>query len=191
MTDIDRQSDGVGGRHAWPEFGGTVRLPAAMRRPGAAQAAQAEYENGYETGRAAGLAAAADEIRALKDRLAASIRALEQTRIKVDGQQQQRLIELAHAICRKVLDLELTTELRVFEAFVRGGIEHLDASAATVRVHVNPKDAEWLHAQLNGIAIEADEGVPEGGCSVRTEERSVDYDPHGLLDELYAELRHG
>jgi flagellar biosynthesis/type III secretory pathway protein FliH len=191
MTDLDRQSDGFGGRHAWPEFGTAVRLPAAMRRPGAAQAAQLEYENGYESGKAAGLTAAAEEVRVLKDRLAASIRTLEQTRIRVDAQQQQRLVELARAICTKVLDLELTTDPRVFEAFVRSGVEHLEATAATVRVHVNPKDAEWLHAALADVAVEADQSVPEGGCSVRTEQRSVDFDPYGLLDELFAELRNG
>ena len=191
MTDNEARVDAQTGRHAWPEFGHAVRLPAVMRRPGAAQAAQAENENGYEAGRAAGFAAAADEVRALKERLAASIRTLAQTQIKVDAQQQQRLVDLSRAICGKVLDLELATDLRVFEAFVRAGIEHLDASAATVRVHVNPKDSQWVHAELPDIAVEADEAIAEGGCSVRTEERSVDYDPFGLLDELFAELPHG
>jgi flagellar biosynthesis/type III secretory pathway protein FliH len=181
----------AGGRHAWPEFGAAVRIPAAIRRPGAAQAAQAEYENGYEAGKAAGLAAAAEEIRALKERLGASIRTLEQTRIRVDAQQQQQLVELTHAICGKVLGIELSTDLHVFETFVRGGIEHLEASSETVRVHVNPNDGQWLEAKFPGIVIEADESVAEGGCSVRTEQRSVDFDPYGLLDDLFAELPRG
>ncbi len=191
MTDVDRHADTPGGRFAWPEFGSAVRLPAAMRRPGAAQAAQVEFENGYETGHASGLAAAADEVRALKDRLAASIRTLEQSRIKVDTQQQQRLIDLAHAICSKVLDRELTTTLDVFEAFVRAGLDHLDATAPNVRVHVNPNDSAWLHAQMDGIFIEADDAVAEGGVSIRTDERSVDFDPYGLLDERFSEIRNG
>lgn len=191
MTGFDRHAEAPGGRFAWPEFGSAVRLPAAMRRPGAAQAAQVEFETGYETGHAAGLAAAADEVRALKDRLAASIRTLEQARIKVDAQQQQRLVDLAHAICSKVLDRELTTTLDVFEAFVRAGLEHLDAAAPNVRVHVNPNDSAWLRAQLDGIAVEADETVAEGGVSVRTDERSVDFDPYGLLDERFSAIRHG
>ncbi len=191
MTDVDRHADASGGRFAWPEFGSAVRLPVAMRRPGAAQAAQVEFENGFETGHVAGLAAAADEVRTLKDRLAASIRALEQSRIKVDAQQQQRLVEVTHAICSKVLDRELTTTLDVFEAYVRAGLEHLDATAPNVRVHVNPNDSVWLHAQLDGILIEADEAVAEGGVSVRTDERSVDFDPYGLLDERFAGFRNG
>lgn len=190
MTE-DRQAHEPSGLHAWPEFGAAVRIPAAIRRPGAAQAAQAEFENGYEAGKTAGLAAAADEIRALKERLGASIRMLEQTRIKIDTQQQQQLVELAHAICGKVLDIELSTDLRVFETFVRAAVEHLDATSETVRVHVNPKDVEWLNATFPGIVIEADDGVAQGGCSVRTEQRSVDFDPYGLLDELFAELPHG
>jgi flagellar biosynthesis/type III secretory pathway protein FliH len=192
MTDIDRNAATPGGgRFAWPAFGSAVRLPPAMRRPGAAQAVQAEFESGYDAGHAAGLAAAANEVRALKERLAASIGAMEQTRIKVDAQQQQRLVDLAHAICSKVLDLELTTTLNVFEAFVRTGLEHLDASAAAVRVHVNPADAAWLNAQIDGIIVEADETVAEGGVSIRTDERSVDFDPYALLDERFAEFRNG
>jgi flagellar biosynthesis/type III secretory pathway protein FliH len=191
MTDIDRHADTSGGAFAWPAFGGAVRLPAAMRRPGAAQAAQAEFETGYDAGHTAGLAAAADEVRALKERLAASIRAMDQTRIKVDAQQQQRLVDMAHAICSKVLDLELTTTLNAFEAFVRAGLEHLDAAAPAVRVHVNPADVAWLNAQLDGIVVEADEAVAEGGVSIRTDERSVDFDPYALLDERFAEFRHG
>jgi len=190
MTDTDRQTRETG-RHAWPEFGAAVRIPAAIRRPGAAQAAQAEYENGFDAGKAAGLAAAADEIRALKERLGASIRTLEQTRIRIDSQQQQQLVELTRAICGKVLDIELSTDRRVFEAFVHAGIEHLDATSETVRVHVNPKDVGWLNAKFAGIAIEADDSVAEGGCSMRTERRSVDFDPYGLLDELFAELPRG
>jgi len=191
MGDHSPHSNETGNRHAWPEFGGAVRLPAAMRRPGAAQAAQLEYEHGFEAGRAAGLAAAADEVRALKDRLATSIRTLEQTRIRVDAAQQQRLVELTRAICSKVLGLELTTEPRVFEACVRRGVEQLDVTSEAVRVHVNPNDAHALHAALPDLAIEADATIAEGGCSVRTDERSVDFDPHGLLDELFTELRNG
>jgi flagellar assembly protein FliH len=191
MTDVDRQSGAAGGRFAWPEFGDAVRLPAAMRRPGAVQAAKVEYEAGYDAGHAAGLAAAAAEVRALKERLASSVRAMEQARLKVDAEQQQRLIDLAHAICSKVLDHELTTTRDVFESFVRTGLEHLDAAAPNVRVHVNPADVEWLNAPLEGIVIEADATVAVGGISVRTEERSVDFDPHALLDERFAEIRHG
>jgi len=189
MANIERESDA--GRFAWPEFGGAVKLPAAMRRPGAAQAAQKEYELGYDAGRTAGLAAAADEIKALKERLAASIRAVEQTRVKIDAEQRTRLTELAHAVCSKVLDVELTTDRRVFDAFVRAGIEHLDATAATVRVHVNPIDQRLFEPPLEGVVVEADPAVPEGGCSIRTDERRVDYDPYGLLDEIFAELPRG
>lgn len=191
MTDFDPQTREPSGRHAWPEFGAAVRIPAAIRAPRAAQAAQAEFENGFDAGKAAGLAAAADEIRALKERLGTSIRTLEQTRIRIDTRQQQQLVELTRAICGKVLDIELSSDLRVFEAFVQAGIEHLDATAETVRVHVNPKDVEWLNAAFPGIATETDESVAEGGCSVRTEQRSVDFDPYGLLDELFAELPRG
>lgn len=191
MADLDRKADTRDVAFAWPEFGDAVRLPAAMRRPTAARAAQAEFEKGYDAGRTEGLNAAAEEIRVLRERLMTSIRTLDQTRIKADAGQQQRLVDLAHAICSKVLDLELTTTLSVFEAFVRAGLERLDSTAANVRVHVNPTDATWLHARLEGIEIEGDEAVPEGGCSVRTDERSVDFDPYGLLDELYAEMRRG
>jgi len=190
MTDTDLHADDSGGRFAWPEFGAAVRLPVAMRRPSAARAAQAEQEVGYAAGHAAGLAAAAEEVRGLKDQLVQSIRGVEQVRVKLDALEQQRLIDLAHAICSKVLDLELSTQLTVFASFVHAGIAHLEASAATVRVHVNPADVAWLDAQLDGgVLIEADAGVPEGGCSVRTDQRSVDYDPYGLLEETFAELR--
>ncbi len=56
---------------------------------------------------------------------------------------------------------------------------------------MNPADVAWLNAQVDGVVVEADEAVPEGGVSVRTDERSVDFDPHALLDERFAELRHG
>jgi flagellar biosynthesis/type III secretory pathway protein FliH len=128
--------------------------------------------------------------------------------VKIDADQQRRLTELAHAVCSKVLDIELTTQRRVFEAFVRAGVEHLDATAATVRVHVNPVDKHFLTAYVDadpvaatapsddlqhpdGIVVEADPTVPEGGCSIRTDDRRVDYDPYGLLDEVFAELPRG
>jgi flagellar biosynthesis/type III secretory pathway protein FliH len=190
MSDFDRPAVPQGGHFAWPEFGGAVRVPAAMRKPGAAQAAKAEYEGGYEAGHVAGLAAAANEVRALKERLGASIRTMEQTKIKVDAEQQQRLANLAYAICNKVLDHELSTSLGVFESFVRAGLQHLDATAPSVRVHVNPADISWLNAQVDGVVVEADEAVPEGGVSVRTDTRSVDFDPHALLDERFSELLH-
>jgi len=186
MTNSDQSG---GGRFAWPDFGGAVKIPAAMRKPGAAQAAQKEYERGFDAGRAAGLAAAAEEIRVLKDRLVAGVRALEQTRLKLDAEQQSRLSELAHAVCSKVLDIELTTQRHIFDAFVRAGIERLDASAATVRVHVNPADRPLFEPPLDGVVVEADQTVPEGGCSIRTDERRVDYDPYGALDQIFAEMQ--
>jgi len=189
MANSERQSGD--GRFAWPEFGGAVKVPAAMRRPGAAQAAQKEYEGGYDAGRAAGLAAATEEIKALKERLAASLRAVEQTRVKIDAEQQSRLTELTRAVCSKVLEVELTTDRHVFDAFVRAGIEHLEATAATVRVHVNPIDLRLFEPPLDGVVVEPDPAVPEGGCSIRTDERRVDYDPYGLLDQIFAELPRG
>jgi flagellar biosynthesis/type III secretory pathway protein FliH len=191
MTDVNRHAATQGGQFAWPEFGGAARVPAAMRKPGAAQAAKAEYEGGYQAGHAAGVAAAANDVRALKERLGVSIRAMEQTKITLDAEQQQRLANLAYAICSKVLDHELKTSLDVFESFVRAGLQHLDATAPSVSVHVNPADVSWLNAPLDGVVVEADEAVPEGGVSVRTDTRSVDFDPHALLDERFSELLHG
>ncbi len=190
MANLDRPFDAnraSEGRFAWPSFGAAAQLPAAMRRPGAARAAQEEFEAGYDAGHQAGLAAAADEVRALKERLASSIRSLEQTRVRIDAEQRERLIEVAHAVCRKVLDVELATDRRVLETFVGAAIEHLEASAADVRVHVNPADIIASRESLAGVVVEADPGVPEGGCSVRTESRSVDFDPYGVLEQIFAE----
>ncbi len=48
----------------------------------------------YEAGKAAGLAAAADEVRALKERLGGQHPHAGADAIRVDAQQQQRLVEL-------------------------------------------------------------------------------------------------
>ena len=117
MTDVNDRSGSADARNGRPARVAGVRR--AVRMPDGDAAAPARRrrrkpstKTATHAGNAAGLAAAADEIRALKERLASEHPdAMEQTRIRVDAQQQQRLVELTHAICGKVLDLELTTTI--------------------------------------------------------------------------------
>jgi hypothetical protein len=90
-----------------------------MRRPGAELVAKAEYEGGYDAGHAAGLAAAAGEVRALKERLAASIRTMEQEehqrREVVLDNLQQRLVSADDDPRPEAALQDLRALLRAFE----------------------------------------------------------------------------
>jgi flagellar assembly protein FliH len=146
---------------------GFVEGKAAGRRQG--------FEEGQERGFQAGMAEAADILRAARDVLAAAERAKAEALAAASPE----IVELALAIAGKLVHKEIAGDPDYLPRLVSDALERLSESkTVTVRVSArHPGQAESV-AALNelaeGIQVQIDEQLAPGDCVVETEE--------GLLD---------
>jgi flagellar assembly protein FliH len=117
----------------------------------------------------------------LIERLASSIEILAGERVRVLGQAESQLIELAVAIARRVIGRELADDPTLLADLASEGIEALGAKERlVVRVGDIDDDAgiDAIRARLTARAPQCqvvhDPTLPRGGCIVETEYGTVD-----------------
>lgn len=177
-------------------------------------ATRAAVERGSVEGRAAGyaagLAAAADDVRAAEERrdaeararqasrdealvvavgvLTAAATAFEQRQALALADVEDAVVELALGVARAVLDRELAVSSDPGgEALARALALAPAAAPAVARLH--PDDIATVAQAPQGVTLVADPGVERGGCVVESAGRRVDAQIGSALDRVSAVLR--
>ena len=178
------------------------RSTIQARRPGKTVAEIEEverraYEEAFEQGRAAGLAAARAEsekqlatLKAQVQRFEGTIGLLAQPLQQVNEEVEQQLMSLAMTIARQLVRRELKTDPAQVIAIVRETVALLPAAARDVRVHLHPDDAAVVRERLatptadRAWTIVEDPVMTRGGCKVTTDTALIDARVEARLNEV-------
>jgi flagellar assembly protein FliH len=144
--------------------------------------AEAEAE-----GRAAGLAAAQQEIAARMSQIDAQARSLDATLAalarplaQLQSQLHEQIAELAIAIARQLIRRELKADPSQVIAVVRETVALLPAAARNVRVLLHPEDAALLRERLetpqgeSAWRVQEDPVMARGDCRVMADSAQID-----------------
>jgi len=135
---------------------------------------------GFEEGRRAGLAAAAQDIAARSSALQVALDALAHPFEGLDHRFHEEIIELVKAVSRQLVRREMRLDPTHLAGVVREALAALPMAATDVVVRVHPQDAAILRDCLapgdeaRGWRIEADPVLERGGCLVTTAQSQVD-----------------
>jgi flagellar assembly protein FliH len=164
-----------------------------------AQAAQIEAEaraEGFRTGRAEGLAAAAEEVAATASALAGVLRALEGSRSSYVAAAERDVVELALAIAEKIVGAALEVEPEIVCNLVAGALRSVEGGDRLV-LEVNPDDVALVQGWLDSttiplaarVELRAERRIARGGCVVRTADGELDARVREQLDRAQEVLR--
>lgn len=162
------------------------------------------YLRGYEAGEKAGIEAGLEsgykEAASIFKTASCLIEKLERLRQEMTEKSQKEILKLSIAIARKVVHAEITVNREVMAAILKAAVKKLDVKDS-VRVRLNPKDAEYVSGKkhellgaMDGVremTIEEDLSVPKGGCVVEAGLAEVDARLEQQLDEITDGLMKG
>ncbi len=155
-------------------------------RDGQKEGRKRGYEEGFTLGRnegfaqghGEGLAQGATEVQQQAQTLYTLINALQQPLAALDPQVEQALVELATAVARQVMQVELQTQPQLVAHVVRQACQAVSPQQRPVRIYLHPRDREAVTKALNGDAQGwqwyDDPTITQGGCRVETEDSLVD-----------------
>lgn len=141
---------------------------------------------GFEQGRAAGLAAAGDELVVLRAELVSAARALRAALARVaqpvaqmEAALETELVRIAIAVGAHLACGELRADATRIAELIRRCTDSLPPHGEAVRVRLHPADLSVLqtvddHAQNDSIEWLADESLQRGDCIVETRDSRVD-----------------
>ncbi|HEX7013764.1 MAG TPA: flagellar assembly protein FliH [Steroidobacteraceae bacterium] len=145
------------------------------------------YEEAFQKGREAGLAAARAESQQLLEglkkqvaRLAGICDSLARPLAQLDSEVEEQLVQLAITIARQLVRRELRVDPSQVIAIIRETVALLPAAARDVRVHLHPEDAAVVREKLaapssdRAWTIVEDPVMSRGGCRVTTDTAQVD-----------------
>lgn len=154
--------------------------PVAPAQPDPAILREQAWQEGFEQGRAEGIAAGradlaqhADVLRRVLDGLARPVQTL-------DLQFEEEMLALVTAIARQLVRRELKLDPTHLVAVVREGLAALPAASVDIQVRLHPQDAEVIAELLQPAdegrhwAIEPDPLMEQGGCRIVTDTAQID-----------------
>jgi flagellar assembly protein FliH len=176
-------------------------LKAMAKAEGFAQGRQEGLEDGTRQGAEAGLKQALDEqSQALRDAVAALAEAsqqIEQSRVALEAEALQDVVELSLAVARRVTKRQGEIDPAVLRENLRDAMR-LVVHASDLRIAVHPTQRltldEALPAlslefpQLAHVAIIEDPALSPGGCRVHTRGGKIDADLDAQLGRIVADL---
>jgi flagellar assembly protein FliH len=173
---------------AWepPKIDGPV-LPLHRRSADLGAIGREAWERGFAEGRAAGLAAAQQQMQhatAAAERRAQQLQSIwdlmARPLAELDQQVLEQLGALAGAIARQIVRRELRTQPDEIIAVIRDTVALLPANARQVRVHLHPDDAALVRERLSPSAsdrtwtILEDPVLTRGGCRLTSDSSTID-----------------
>ncbi len=148
------------------------------------------FQQGYEAGRAEGLAAMA----ARTDTLNRCIDALAEPFKDLDDEVEQALVSLAIRVARQIIRRELKTDPGQIVGVVRETIELLPVASRDVEVHLHPEDARVVRAAFGesgtnlAWTLVEDPVLSRGGLRVSTATSQIDARVEKRLESILATL---
>jgi flagellar biosynthesis/type III secretory pathway protein FliH len=159
-----------------------------------AEAARVQgYNEGYEQGIAAGMAAAEQQMAGILQRLQSVVGNVHETHSGFFRAAERQVVDLALQIAQKVIEREVENMPDLAINVIRAALEEMDARTA-VRVRVNPDDEELLRRRwsqvvppgvgADRIELQKDERVQTGGAIIETSHGQVDAQLESKLQQL-------
>ena len=166
----------------------TWEAPEVAARDAAPPDPEAELEalrqqvrdQAYAEGHAAGMAAAANEIDALRDALKVTLDALVRPFDDLEHEVEEQLLALVQAVSRQLVRRELRSEPGEVVGLIRAALGALPAGSREVAVRLHPEDAKLVGELLatdsstTPWVIQADPLLERGGCEIVSESSQVD-----------------
>jgi len=174
-----------------------------MANPGLMTAGQLEKiqqqarEEGFSQGRQEGLAQGQAIIRDRVQSLERICTQLNKPLQELDQLVVDELTELTVQIARHLIRRELKTEPGQIIAVIRQALGQLPLAARSIRLYLNPEDAQYVRATLTDAATEnsweivEDPVLSRGGCRVVTETSQIDATLEKRLALVVTELLGG
>lgn len=156
------------------------------------------YQQRYEEGYQAGLEAREAEAREAVERLAALHQAIEQERAQLLREAEGLVVELAIAVARRIVGVQVEIDPKVLLRGVRAALEQL-SEWSQLELKVHPDDLQiarrfaqrWVEkvAQQAIIKVLPSDSVGRGGCLVEGNEENIDARLESQLQVLHQALR--
>jgi flagellar biosynthesis/type III secretory pathway protein FliH len=169
--------------YSFPELDGWRVDRPPPRASGEPDPVGAAERRGHDEGLAAGRALAEAELEPLRAALAGATSALGTARDEVIAVAEERAVELAVLLARKIVTTALEVDAKVLLSVVEGALRHL-VDADEVVLEVNPADVELVEAEVASLhpstagprvmAVAGERRVGRGGCVVRTRDGEID-----------------
>ncbi|MFQ5633822.1 MAG: FliH/SctL family protein [Gammaproteobacteria bacterium] len=136
---------------------------------------------GFETGKAAGLAAATVEIDKRANALETVLDALARPVTNLEYRIEEELLALIEAITQQLVRREMHIDPTHIVAVIREGLAALPASSEEIVVRLHPDDADVVRGCLRqdddadpGWCLAADPLMEKGGCEIETRSSIID-----------------
>jgi flagellar biosynthesis/type III secretory pathway protein FliH len=140
---------------------------------------RAAYQDGFEAGQAAGRKELADQLEAMRARLARSIEELSGLRPRFRLEAEEDVVALAIAIARRILHRELTVAPEALLGLVKAALEKMEIREVH-RVRVSKDDAPMVQQFFENLGLPrrvevlADPSLEHGAAILESN--------HGILD---------
>ena len=151
------------------------------------------YEKGYLKGQQEGLAAARDDIKLAIESLSKAAAGLAELQQSFARKSEERLVELALAIGRKVVGYEIAANRQVVVNIARQALKSV-GNLHEVNVKMNPDDLRFLQdnqmtlselaPQINEVKVEATDSIEPGGCVIESSCGVIDAQVESQLQRI-------
>ncbi len=158
---------------------------------------QQAREEGFSQGRKEGLAQGQAIIRERVASLEKICTQLNNPLQELDQMVVDELTELTVQIARHLIRREIKTEPGQIIAVIRQALGQLPLAACSIRLYLNPEDAQYVRTTLTGASAEnswevvEDPVLSRGGCRVVTETSQIDATLEKRLALVVTELLGG
>lgn len=140
------------------------------------------HTEGFDQGRAEGLASAADEITNKNNLLSQLISRLADPLQQCGERTQQELLELAFAVARQIVRRELKQDPTQLIAIIREALTLLPVGSKNIRILLHPDDASIVRdvLSINRDSVDSrwqlmeEPSMERGGCLLKTDNSNVD-----------------
>lgn len=167
---------------------GFVRGEQAGRAQGLEAGTNEGYQAGFAQGEAEGLAKAQADTNMIVTRL---IRVMDSLNSRISERDQALpdiLTKLVEALCKQVLQTELSQGSANIHALVQAALAQLPEGADNIHLWVGPDDAQHLQRSLDELGqslnYSVDNSLPAGGCRIESTHSLVEYSSAEHLQQL-------
>jgi flagellar assembly protein FliH len=157
-------------------------------RPQTVEDIEAVYEEGRKKGYDAGFAQARTET----DKITKILQFMQQPLHELDEEVERQLTELAMTLARLLLKKECCEDVTHIQKLVHQSLEFLPIQSRSIRVHLNPADAQLikktgLDPQQEWKCVE-DPSITQGGCKIDSDQSHVDATVEARVQQLFDQL---
>lgn len=159
----------------------------------------AAFQEGFESGKEAGLAAAQQQIDELTQTLKSLIQQLNDPLAQCAENTQKEILQLAFAIARQIVRRELQQDPTQLIAIIRASLKLLPIGSQNITILLHPEDAAVVKNALSigsdnesgDWKLRDDPSVERGSCQINTENSKIDASIDKQIAVLFSRVAGG